>query len=469
MDIGKRMVWVAAAVVACGCHSSSSSSNSQQKPLLAAFNAAPDMPPVTFLRVEEVWSSLDYGVAAEYRSVDADQYTVHFDSLLPGDMTTSCAGDVNKNGVKDSDECTRLTSTSINVIDDHEYVVALLGTYGNLRVQLYDTPYHTFDTNTNDPEDTNVQVQFFNWSDTLGPVDVYLEPPGTNLSAVQVRATLAAGEEFHGLVNESDYVLTLTAVGDPSMPVYTSQNFTLTKQTRVDFAFLQGTDDSTSPIRVTRFRDQGGDLLDRRIATQLRVTHAASGVGNVDVYAQEDYTQPFVAGLAYQQSSAYQNVDPTALANFELDVTPAGNPGVLLDRQAMNFTQGGRSTFFLLSSATGTLTGLNVQDRFRRLAPYSEVRVLNSAGMSLDFYVIPHGNNVYTSTPIDTLSTGSAGSVHTLAPGSYDIFMGRQGTATYVYGPVNVQLAGKGLYTIVGIGTGDQTRADALLLDDFLN
>ena len=166
MNIGKGMVWAAAAAVACGCHSSSSSNSGTQKPLLAAFNAAPDMPAVTFLRVEEVWSSLDYGVAAEYRSVDPDQYTVHFDSLLPGDMTTSCAGDVNKNGVKDPDECTRLTSTSVNVIDDHEYVVALLGTYGNLRVQLYDTPYHAFDTNTNDPEDTNVQVQFFNWSDT---------------------------------------------------------------------------------------------------------------------------------------------------------------------------------------------------------------------------------------------------------------------------------------------------------------
>ena len=51
-------VFMAAALVAlatAGCSKSHSNGNGATKPLLAAINAADDMPDVTFLRVEEVW------------------------------------------------------------------------------------------------------------------------------------------------------------------------------------------------------------------------------------------------------------------------------------------------------------------------------------------------------------------------------------------------------------------------------
>lgn len=463
-----------AALVICGFSllagcSSGSHGSSGARPLVAAINAVADMPQVTFLREEEVWSSLDYGQATDFKSVDADQYNVNFDALLPGDKTTSCQGDVNRNGTKDEDECTRLNTTSINVLNDHEYVVALLGSYGNLHVRVYDKAAHTFDTSVDDGngEDTNMEVQFFHWSDSLGPVDVYLEPPGTNLSAVQVEATLQEGDEFDGLVDEGTYVLSLTAVGDPSQAVYTSEAFTLAKQTRVAFAILDGTADGTSAIRVSRFRDQGGDLLDRRIDTQMRVAHVAPSTGNVDIYAQEDYTQPFVGDLAFKQTSAYTSVPSAALASLELDVTPAANPGVLLTRTQTSLSKGTRSTFFLVESATGNLDAIKVQDQLRRIAPYAKLRIVNSTGASLDFYVIPHGNNVFTSTPTETLSTGSSGTVHLLDPGPYDVVMADAGTDTYVFGPLNVDLAGDGIYTIVAVATADATTEDAVLLDDF--
>src|SRR5215475_9036969 len=103
-------VCMAAALVGLaitGCSKSHGSGNGSVKPLLAAFNAAPDMPDVTFLRVEEVWSSMPFASGTAYRSIDPDTYTINFDSLLPGDATSTCQGDVNKNGVKDTNECTR--------------------------------------------------------------------------------------------------------------------------------------------------------------------------------------------------------------------------------------------------------------------------------------------------------------------------------------------------------------------------
>lgn len=461
-----------AAIASAGCsksHKSSTGPNSV-KPLLAGFNAAPDMPDVTFLREEEVWTpAMAYGVGTAFRSVDQDKYDIHFDSLLPGDMTTSCGGDLNKDGIKDPNECTRVDTENINVLNGHEYIVALLGHYGSLSAHVYDDTAHVFDNSTTDGNgiDTNLQVQVFNWSNTLGSVDVYLEPPGTNLSVTQSKATLAPGDEFNGLVDSGTYVLTLTPVGNPAAPIYNSQTFALTQQTRVGFALLDGTSDLTTNVRVSRFRDQGGDLLDRRAQTLMRSANVAPNAGNVDIFAQEDYTAPLYPNVALNQQTQYAVVDPTWLSALELDVTPAGNPGVLLTRDQLVLSQGERATFFLVKTATGGVSGINGADNARRLAPYALLRPVNSFGVSLDFFVIPHGNNVFTSTPNQTLSTGAIGGYVQLAPGSYDLIVTRAGTDTFVYGPKQVDLAGNGIYTIVAVPTAQITAADLLLLDDF--
>jgi hypothetical protein len=474
MRHGRSRVWIAAVLVAlaiAGCSKShDGGDDGAVKPLLAGFNAAADMPDVTFLREEEVWSSVAFGVGTGFRSVDQDEYAINFDSLLPGDMTTSCAGDIDKDGIKDPNECTRVATQSINVLDGHEYIVALLGHYNALSVHVYDDTPHVFDNSTTDGDgvDTNMQVQVFNWTTSLGSVDVYIEPPGTNLSVTQVKATLAPGDEFNGLVDSGTYVMTLTPVGNPSAPVYTSENFALAQQTRVAFAVLDATSELTTNVRVTRFRDQGGDLLDRRAPTLMRAAHVAPSAGNVDVYAQEDYTTPLYANVAFNQESAYALLDPTWLGSLELDVTPAGNPGVLLARDQLPLSKGTRTTYFLVQTAAAGVNGLDATDDARRIAPYAQLRPVNSFGQSLDFFVIPHGNNVYTSTPSETLSTGSIGSFQPLEPGSYDVIVARAGTDTFVYGPRQVDLSGGGIYTIVAVPTAQTTTANLLLLDDFM-
>jgi hypothetical protein len=164
----ERVLIVLLAIAVFGCKSSNNSSDSTTKPVLAALNAAPDMPDITFLRVEEVWSSMAYGVGTSYRTVDPDEYKLHFDAVLPGDETNVCSGDVDKDGVKDSNECTRLIEKDVNLIDGHEYLAAILGRYNALSVTLYDDTPHVFSTTSNNGTgDTDVQVQVFNWSSTL--------------------------------------------------------------------------------------------------------------------------------------------------------------------------------------------------------------------------------------------------------------------------------------------------------------
>lgn len=462
-----------AAPLVLGLAACEGSDDSSARPQLAAFNAVPDLADTTFLREEEVWASLIYGGATSYREVDADQYDVSFETRLPDDDTSTCAGDVDLDDVKDDDECTRINTVSINLLNDNEYVVGLIGRFENRRVEVYGKLIHEFDTedtdSDGDPEDENLEVQFFNWSDLLGPVDVYLEPPGTNLSPVQVRATLEPGGEFNTLVDKGDYVLTLAAVGVPAAAVFTSEDFELTRQTRVGFALLDAPLSATSPVRVSLFRDLGGDLLDRRATTELRAAHTSTIVDDVDIYGEGDFSTPLFPGLAANTVSDYLVVDPVAVDDLQLDITPADNPGALLAREITRLGEGNRYTFYLIDESINSIDGLTVQDRFRRLFHYAELRIINSFGAELDFYIVPAGDNIFTSQPLETLSVGTAGVLHTLEPGNYDIVLARQGTDIFVFGPLEVRLEGSGAYTLVGVATPDTTSADLILLDDFAN
>jgi hypothetical protein len=89
--------------------------------------------------------------------------------------------------------------------------------------------------------------------------------------------------------------------------------------------------------------------------------------------------------------------------------------------------------------------------------------------VSLDFYIIPHGNNIYTSSVNQALSAGSIGSSQAFEPGSYDVVIARSGTYTFVFGPREVQMSGGGIYTIAAVPTAQTNVADVLLLDDFAN
>jgi hypothetical protein len=461
-------VALAASLTACD-RSDSDDEDAAARPLVAAFNAVPDMDTITFLREEEVWSNLEFGTATNFRDVGVDQYDLNFDTVLPEDEATTCAGQ-DGDDIKDDDECTRLNSTSINVIADHEYVVALLGKYANLRVQIYDKLVHEFDTTTTDgdPDDETTEVQFFHWSDDLPAMDVYLARPGTNLSPVQSRATLTSGQEFHAVVDDGNYVITLSPVGDPANPLYTSETFALDEQTHVAFAILAGTGENTATIEVARFREQSGVLLDRRIGTELRVAHVAPDAGTLDIYANEDFTQPLFAARAEETLSPYVVVQPGSLTDLELEVTPAGNPGVLLAREEVDLARGERATFMLFGSA-GRLDGMRLADAFRRIATHAQVRMINTVAAPVDFFIVRSGSNINTLSPTLAMAATTAGSLLLMSPDRYDIVLTRGGTDAVVFGPRTVDLAGSGIYTIVATGPDNLTSADAVLLDDFAN
>ena len=458
-----------------GCDSSNDDDDGDDPatyPVVGGFHALPDVGSVTLLREEEEWSSIEFGSSTELKSVGPDQYDFNFDALLPGDDTTECTGDDDGDDVKDGDECTRLASVSINAVRNHEYAIVLVGSFATREIVVYDKEVHVFDARDDDgdPKDENLEVQFFHLAQSLGNLDVYLEPPGTNLSPVQARGTLAPRGAFSDLVEDDEYVLTLTAVADPSTVFFNSEAIALDSRTHVAFAIRDGAGSGTSDVVVTQFRDRSATLFDRNVTTELRIAHVAPSIGNVDIYVNGDFSAPFVANLALTHFSTYREADQTALVNLDVDVTPAGNPGVFLARKELSLTEGERATLFLLRAANGTgLDGLKSTDHFRRLATHAQVRVLNGASRALDFYVVKTGSNIATLSPTASLGVVSSSGLQAFDPGRYDVVLKRRGTNTVVFGPRSVDLAGRGIYTIVATDTGEATAADIELLDDFTN
>jgi trimeric autotransporter adhesin len=282
-----------------------------------------------------------------------------------------------------------------------------------------------------------------------------------------VRGTLAAREAFDALVEGGQYVITLTAVADPTTVYFTSETLTLDRQTRVAFAIHDGTGEGTSAIKVTEFRDRGATLVDRNVATELRIAHAAPEAGRLDTFIGSDFSAPYVANLAFAQTSAYKAVDATELLGLDLDVTPAGNPFVFLARKQIDLTKGERSTYFLLGSSA-VVDGLKSSDSVRRLATHAQLRLVNGATRTLDFYVADHDkNNINTLSATAVVTSRSSTGFQRFDPGRYDIVLTRTGTKTVAYGPYVADLAGGGVYTIVSADTGESTAARVVLFDDF--
>src|SRR4030095_7961961 len=103
----------------------------------------------------------------------------------------------------------------------------------------------------------------------------------------------------------------------------------------------------------------------------LRLANVVREGGTVDVYANEDFTAPLIAGLAERAVSQYVTVPSGSLTDLELDVSPAANPGVLLAREEVDLARGERSTFILFGSV-GRGGGIRVRDPFRRIAAHAQ-------------------------------------------------------------------------------------------------
>jgi Domain of unknown function (DUF4397) len=402
---------------------------------IQGIHAMPTAPEVNFLIEERSIGTLTYRGVTAPQLFDDLSYAFNFDTRFPGDT-----------------ESLRLATASADIQPDTDYVFALTGTVNTPSIIVWETPEPAFEES-----ETVFEASAGHLAAGRGNLDVYLAPPGTVPAAGQARGTLAFGEILPPFEAEAgDWVLTVTAAGDPADVLFRSNTQAIAERTGVLFTIQDSEPSLTSELSVQRVLRGGGaaQLADSRFPPTRRFFHAASGTAALDVVIDEDFAAPAVSGLAFGQVSPDVAV-PAGESTYSF--TQAGNPGAILHEEEDTTPANSRSTSFI-AGAPGDLELVTFADNRRPVPRIAKLRAtLVSANFEeADIYLLESGTDIADASPgfdgIDTLvSTGYL----QLAPGSYDVTVTVKGEKTVAAGPLTLNLASGAIADLAIIDTDD--------------
>lgn len=413
---------------------------------IRGLHAMPTAPDVTFLIEEQTIGDLSYREVSGTQTFDDLTYNFNFDTRLPGDP-----------------EVHRIASQSLSVVPDTDYVLAVTGTLEAPSIVLWETPVRQWSGS-----ETVFEASAGHLAPSLGAVDVYLDAPGTAPAAGQARGSLAPGEKLPPFEVESgNYVLTITAAGDPSSILFTSTSQALGERTSQLFVIQEADPSITSGIGVQRVAQDGSSsqLADARFPPTRRFFHAAPGTTAFDVVVDDDFAAPVAANVAYGAISPDVAV-PAGESTFTF--TQAGNSGVTLHEAEDTIIANSRSTTFLVG-APGELELVSFADNRRPLADLAKFRatLVSSSLEQADIYLLDAGTDIADASPgfsgIDSLT--STGYLR-LTAGSYELTVTTAGEKTVLAGPVALDLAGGDVVEMAIIDTADPNVLDAIIYDN---
>jgi hypothetical protein len=322
---------------------------------------------------------------------------------------------------------------------------------------------------------TDVQVQAIHAVEGVQPVDLYLVAPGTDILGAAPWGTVA----FEGTlparnVAAADYVLIATEHGNPANVLYTSPTFTLSAAAAVTFALTPDSGEGIQHFSVTVMNSSSAVLVDPSLPAGFRVINGATDRQPRDVAFNNQFTPPLFPGTVFGTATPYLPI--AAGTDVPVNVTPAGNPGVLEYSGTYSPSSGISYTAFVVGP-TGTLTTNYAQDDRRRVKSQAKLHIYD-AGASCtlcdvivmvtgtDPNTLPALDPLYGTDPYPQVTIGSIIAVNQW-PGSFDVVVRISGTQTIVSGPTPITLKDSGLYGIVLTDNPNGTTLDMNLIDDF--
>lgn len=407
---------------------------------IRGIHAIANAPEVSFLIEERSLSTLSYRNITAVEAFDDLVYNFNFDTRFPGDAAAR-----------------RLATVSADIQPDTDYIFALTGTVASPSIVVWETPERSFGEG-----DTLFEVSVGHLAAASGDLDVYLAPPGTAPAAGQARGTLAFGEILPPFDAEGgNWVLTVTAAGDPAAVLFRSSTQAIEARSTVLFALQDADPSVTSPLVVQRAVNGGsaGRLGDSRFPPTRTFVHAASGTAGIDVVAADDFAAPIVSGLTFGQVSADVAV-PAGTTTYT--VTQAGNPGAILHEEEDSTVANSRSTSYI-AGPPGELELVTFANDRRPIPGIAKVRaaLVSTNFEDADIYLLESGTDIADAAPgfpsIDTLvSTGYL----QLAPGSYELTVTVTGEKTVAAGPLTLDLASGDIVDLAIIDTPDPNALD---------
>lgn len=314
---------------------------------------------------------------------------------------------------------------------------------------------------------SNTRVSVIHAFPGLGDLDVYLEPPGTDLTTATPRGTLSYGPNaVTAEFAPNAYRVVLTTAGDPADILFESANQAASAgQDRVLAVSDPGSGGTLSILvaTVSSSRNRLGGIGEQSL---LRVIQGVDDRLARDIYLDDTTTAPLFPAQPFGELSAYVDIE---IDGHEIITTPLNNPGTEESRLPYFPIPGQLFTAVIAGDTVDGIATHVVNEDKRSIAGQATARVINAAGqfVVLNIYIEEPGSDVTTLSPLTQMFAPASSSRIPLLPGDYEITIEDPITSTTVAGPLAVTLDDGGVYGFLLINGPDASTVDIELFDDF--
>ena len=394
-----------------------------------------------FRRVERLEATLSYRTSSQF-SWDSDTYTFNLDSQLPGVETPI-----------------RLYTFEAELTEGNDYSIVLTEANGWLRELIVEAP-------AGEIPESEAEILIAHTAAQIGRVDLYLEPPGTELAAATPRGTVSFLESLPvATITPGEYEVSLTQENNPTSVIMASNTFELAASARTTLTIIEG----VTPASPAAVLASGGGadvpLADRELRSGLRALNAMTSRDALDVTVDSNFSPPLIPGAQFAVPSNYALVVP---GQRTLMVTPAGNPGAIEVEQSFLALPGQRGTWFIRGDP-GALTAHFSPDSQRRVRGIAVVTVYFGATVvpGVDVYIVAPDTDIDTVSPTTSMNETSAVARLLVGLGAYSITVRESGTQNVLAGPVAAAIGFEGNYGVVVTNGASGSGLDMTLIDVF--
>jgi len=407
---------------------------------LRVIHASADAPDVNVLvDGREFRANLAYKTASGLRNqVNARTATVEVVAQLPGGLATV------------------IGPASLTFNDGTDYNVIAVGKVGDgtLAPLVIANPQTIVAPGT-------VRAQVVHAAPAAPEVDVYVTGPNDDITNLSPLGSFEFGENLGPVdgLPEGEYRIRVVATGDlTKKPVFDSGAITLAGGSDLMIVAVENTnaganDPGQSPISlvVANGRFDSFEIVDVNTPAQFRAVHFSPDTPPVNVLVDDDMMAPNLLELTNVPYPVFSDFISAPAGNYNVKVEAVAAPGAYAIDADVDLVAGKRYSIY----AAGYLSSIApyiLEEDFRSVVTEAKVRVVHLApGAGLvDIYVTAPAANIATVDPaiagVDFKDeTGYVG----LAGGSYDVTVTLAGTKTAAIGPVQIDIADGGVYTVV--------------------
>ncbi len=442
-----------------GCGSDSSDLTSENS-YLRVFHASPDAPKVDiWLDGKKALESVDYQQSSGKLVVDSGAHTVQIEAILP-----------------DGSTLTVLEETTLELMADTEYNVVATGK-ATLLGQGESTSFMPAISSRGYKMVEGARVQAIHGAPDAPTVDVFITAPNADLmGSIPFADDLVFSSASEAVeVPAGDYQIRITDANDPMTVYYDSGSLSVPAGADWVAVASENVGAGTSP--VTLMVDTGTDTLlvnDKDTGSKIRVAHAISDAPEVDVWVNgtapamdsQLYNVPFKASTDYLSVAAGEYT-------FNVAVNGA-DPVQVVD--ALSLTAPLMDGYTYTALAIGNLGDMQdndelyvVKDNTRMIATAAKLRAIHASTMAgnVDIYVSADATPSEDDVILKDVAYKGDSTLLEVSPGKVNIIVTpTDDMNTIAIGPVELDLAGGSITTLVAIDDSDSTTGvSAVKLD----